>query len=87
MQSPDQILPNLVDAEFQPIDERALFEAPRSIHKPRILMLYGSLRERSYSRFATEEAARILRRLSAEVRIFNPAGLPLPDSAPPIIRR
>jgi arsenic resistance protein ArsH len=82
MQSPDEILPNLVDAEFQPIDERALFEAPRSVHKPRILMLYGSLRERSYSRFATEEAARILRRLSAEVRIFNPAGLPLPDSAP-----
>ncbi|TIP84688.1 MAG: arsenical resistance protein ArsH, partial [Mesorhizobium sp.] len=43
-------------------------------------MLYGSLRERSYSRLATEEAARILRRLGAEVRIYNPSGLPLPDS-------
>lgn len=43
-------------------------------------MLYGSLRERSYSRLATEEAACILRRLGAEVRIFNPSGLPLPDS-------
>jgi len=43
-------------------------------------MLYGSLRERSYSRLATEEAARILRRFGAEVRIFNPKGLPLPDS-------
>lgn len=82
MQSHYETLPNLVEAEFQPIDERALFEAPRSIHKPRILMLYGSLRERSYSRFATEEAARILRQLGAEVRIFNPTGLPLPDSTP-----
>lgn len=82
MQSYNETLPNLLDAEFQPIDERALFDAPRSIHNPRILMLYGSLRERSYSRFAIEEAARILRRLGAEVRIFNPAGLPLPDSTP-----
>ena len=40
----------------------------------------GSLRERSYSRLVTEEAARILRRLGAEARIFNPSGLPLPDS-------
>lgn len=39
-------------------------------HAPRILMLYGSLRERSYSRFATEEAARILKYLGADVRIF-----------------
>ena len=46
---------------------------------PRILMLYGSLRERSYSRFATEEAARILRYMGAEVRIFDPCDLPLPD--------
>lgn len=45
-------------------------------------MLYGSLRERSYSRFATEEAARILEKFGAEVRIFNPAGLPLVDSVP-----
>ena len=49
---------------------------------PRILLLYGSLRERSYSRFATEEAARILEKFGAEVRIFNPAGLPLVDSVP-----
>jgi len=73
-------LPNLEEEQFHGIDEKALFDAPRSIHKPRILMLYGSVRERSYSRLATEEAARILRRLGAEVRIFNPAGLPLPDS-------
>ena len=48
-------------------------------HSPRILMLYGSLRERSYSRLLTEEAARILRRYGAEVRIYDPRGLPLAD--------
>ncbi|WP_219015229.1 arsenical resistance protein ArsH [Serratia proteamaculans] len=53
-----------------------------SEHAPRILMLYGSVRERSYSRLATEEAARLLIAMGAEVRIFNPSGLPLPDDAP-----
>ncbi len=51
---------------------------PAGEHKPRILMLYGSLRERSYSRLAVEEAARILTYLGAEVRIFDPKDLPLP---------
>nr|WP_276572972.1 MULTISPECIES: arsenical resistance protein ArsH [Enterobacterales] len=51
-------------------------------HAPRILMLYGSVRERSYSRLATEEAARLLTAMGAEVKIFNPSGLPLPDDAP-----
>jgi arsenic resistance protein ArsH len=73
-------LPNIDEAQFHAIDPAALFDGPSADHAPRILMLYGSLRERSYSRLATEEAARILRRLGAEVRIFNPAGLPLPDS-------
>ena len=45
-------------------------------------MLYGSLRTRSYSRFLTMEAARLLESLGAEVRIFDPSGLPLPDDAP-----
>ncbi|EDV0826313.1 TPA: arsenical resistance protein ArsH [Salmonella enterica subsp. enterica serovar Choleraesuis] len=45
-------------------------------------MLYGSVRERSYSRLATEEAGRLLTAMGAEVRIFNPSGLPLPDDAP-----
>ena len=75
-------LPNLDEDRFGAIDTAALFDAPRATHPPRFLMLYGSLRERSYSRLATEEAARILRRLGAEVRIFDPAGLPLPDAAP-----
>jgi arsenical resistance protein ArsH len=46
---------------------------------PRILLLYGSLRERSYSRLAVEEAARLLRFFGAETRIFDPKDLPLPD--------
>ncbi len=49
-------------------------------HAPRILLLYGSLRERSYSRFLTEEAARLLNFFGAETRIFDPHGLPLPDA-------
>lgn len=48
-------------------------------HPPRILLLYGSLRERSYSRLAVEEAARLLRFMGAETRIFDPSDLPLPD--------
>jgi arsenical resistance protein ArsH len=76
-------LPNLDEAEFRPIDREALFDVPRALHKPRVLMLYGSLRERSYSRFATEEAARILEKLGAEVRVFDPSGLPPVDSVAP----
>lgn len=49
-------------------------------HAPRIVLLYGSLRERSFSRLVVEEAQRILQALGAETRIFNPQGLPLPDA-------
>ena len=45
-------------------------------------MLHGSLRERSYSRLLTLEAARLLEAMGGEVRVFDPTGLPLPDSAP-----
>lgn len=70
--------------------DRGAFEVPgidlgqpkRATHRPRILLLYGSLRERSFSRFATMEAARLLEAFGAETRVFNPAGLPLPDDAP-----
>jgi arsenic resistance protein ArsH len=47
--------------------------------KPKFLLLYGSLRERSFSRFAIEEAARLLQLFGAETRIYNPRDLPLPD--------
>lgn len=46
---------------------------------PRILLLYGSLRERSFSRLAVEEAARLLQFFGADTRIFDPSDLPLPD--------
>jgi arsenic resistance protein ArsH len=48
-------------------------------HKPRVLILYGSLRERSFSRLAAEEAGRILETMGAEVKFFNPDGLPTYD--------
>jgi len=50
-------------------------------HPPRILLLYGSLRRRSYSRFLTLEAERLLRALGAETRVYHADGLPLPDDA------
>ncbi|PXW53456.1 arsenical resistance protein ArsH, partial [Grimontella sp. AG753] len=61
----------------QHIAERLHLEEP-----PRILILYGSVRERSYSRFAAEEAGRLLTAMGAEVKLFNPSGLSLPDDAP-----
>jgi arsenic resistance protein ArsH len=76
-------LPAQVDAaHFRPIDAPRLFAAPAAAHPPRILLLYGSLRERSYSRLLAEEAARLLTAFGAEPRFFHPAGLPLPDGAP-----
>lgn len=73
-------LPNL-DAKF--------FETPSlerlgltgvDLDAPKILLLYGSLRKRSFSRLAVEEAARLLHAMGAETRIFDPRGVPLPDT-------
>lgn len=75
---PDQ-MPNIDETCFAPIDPARLLHPQISAHPPRILMLYGSLRERSFSRLAAEEAGRILSRLGADVRFFNPSGLPLVD--------
>ncbi|MFG1496482.1 arsenical resistance protein ArsH [Saccharospirillum sp. HFRX-1] len=55
------------------------FQRQVSDQPPRFLLLYGSLRERSYSRLVIEECARLLTAMGAEVRIFDPHGLPLPD--------
>ena len=71
--------PQLADEHFRPINTAGLFPKQRAEHAPRILLLYGSLRARSFSRLMTEEAARVLHRLGAETRTFSPSGLPLPD--------
>ncbi|MES3010202.1 MAG: arsenical resistance protein ArsH [Pseudomonadota bacterium] len=75
-------LPNVDAALFHPPTPEALFPPTPSRHPPRILLLYGSLRERSYSRLLAEEAARLLQALGAETRTFDPRDLPLPDGAP-----
>ena len=75
-------LPNVDATLFEQADLERLVPAQRSTHAPRILLLYGSVRERSYSRLLTEEAARLLRALGAETRIYDPRGLPLPDAEP-----
>lgn len=79
-------LRTLTDPDYLPVlDERFARQRPGQDlpdplgHPPRILLLYGSLRERSYSRLAVEEAARLLRHFGAETRIFDPSDLPLPD--------
>jgi arsenic resistance protein ArsH len=82
MSPPDPSLPNVEAAQFDiPIGAR-LAGAGTSTHAPRFLLLYGSLRERSYSKLLTLEAARLLQAMGGEVRLFDPAGLPLPDAVP-----
>lgn len=73
--------PQLSEEHLHVPDTDRLFPAGHASHPPRILLLYGSLRKRSFSRLMTEEAARVLHRLGAETRTFNPSGLPLPDDA------
>jgi arsenical resistance protein ArsH len=76
----DLSLPNLVQEQSQVPDVRHFRQVPVATHKPRILLLYGSLRERSYSRLVVEECVRLLHALGAEPRVFDPRDLPLPDS-------
>ncbi|MBB2496604.1 arsenical resistance protein ArsH [Aquipseudomonas ullengensis] len=78
----DDSLPHLDDSLFALPDTDQLGTPLLATHKPRILLLYGSTRQHSFSRLLTEEAARLLERFGAETRIFDPRGLPLPDDAP-----
>jgi arsenic resistance protein ArsH len=78
MSALDQSLANL-EREQQPEISIEKFSLKASQHKPRILLLYGSLRQVSYSRLVIEESARLLNVMGAETKIFNPEGLPLPD--------
>ena len=75
-------LPNLDPTLFTVPTLPTQAEASSTSHPPRILLLYGSVRERSYSRLASEEAARLLSAMGCETKTFNPSGLPLPDDAP-----
>lgn len=75
-------LPNVVVERFDVPSLSPLLPATRAAHPPRILLLYGSLRVRSFSRLLVEEASRLLLAMGAEPRIYNPAGLPLVDDAP-----
>jgi arsenical resistance protein ArsH len=76
-----EALPNIAPAAFE-IPGAARLQAAQPGHHPRVLLLYGSLRQRSYSRFLTLEAARLLEAFGAETRIFDPSCLPLPDDTP-----
>ncbi len=82
MSSAEDSLHNVDPALFDRPSGGRFAGAGSSAHPPRFLMLYGSLRERSYSKLLTLEAARLLRAMGGEVRIYDPSGLPLPDSVP-----
>lgn len=77
-----ELLPQLDEHCFKLPQQQLLVQQQISTHLPRILLLYGSLRERSYSKLLTLEAARLLEAMGAEVRVFDPLGLPQPDAAP-----
>lgn len=82
-QNTHEDLPNICSDQLNKIRTVFLESVDDSGNPPRILLLYGSLRERSYSRLVAEESARLLVALGAEARIFNPSDLPLPDAAEP----
>jgi arsenic resistance protein ArsH len=75
-------LPNIDADLFRVPAPEHLKEVGTSTHPPRILLLYGSLRTRSFSKLLTYEARRLLDAMGAETRVFDPEGLPLPDGHP-----
>lgn len=76
----DLSLPQLDEAHFQRPTVQD-FNVNLSTTPPKFLLLYGSLRERSYSRLVVEECARLLTAMGADVKIYSPGGLPLVDDA------
>jgi len=72
-------MPNVSAAHFAVPNRASVETATRFTHPPRFLILYGSLRERSFSRLLAYEAARLLEAMGGEVRIYDADGLPLPD--------
>ncbi|MFT5643902.1 MAG: arsenic resistance protein ArsH [Janthinobacterium sp.] len=75
-------LPNVSAAHLE-VPSQAMLATTAPSHAPRILLLYGSLRERSFSRLLTLEAQRLLQHFGAETRVFDPHGLPMVDSVAP----
>ena len=73
-------LKSLDQEQFHQVKIEQLAGADKPSHPPRILLLYGSLRERSFSRFVAEESKRLLEALGCEAKIFDPRDLPLPDA-------
>ncbi len=79
----DLSLPNVDVAQMRRVDPALYASADDPGHPPRILLLYGSLRKRSFSKLVALEAARLLVWHGCEVRLFDPRGLPLPDAEEP----
>src|SRR5690606_6158268 len=78
----DLTLPNLNIDLMEIPDTQSSGQEKVSIHKPHILLLYGSTRPRSFTPLMFHEPAPLLQHLGRETRVFNPSGLPLPDDAP-----
>jgi len=83
MYKPVKDLPNISAAHLDTPTVDKLMPATVATHPPRMLLLYGSLRERSFSRLLTLEAERLLQNFGAETRVFDPHGLPMVDSVSP----
>ena len=73
-------LPNIDFDRLKPVDSTQYIAGNDDAHPPKILILYGSLRNRSFSKLVSEECAYLLRYLGAETKTFNPQNLPLPNS-------
>jgi arsenic resistance protein ArsH len=75
-------LPNVDADQFEQPGKADFAPVGTSAHPPRILLLYGSLRERSFSKLLTLEAQRLLIAMGAATKVYDPTGLPLPDGHP-----
>ncbi len=75
-------LPNIHADSLRSPSHSSLAVANPSTHRPRILILYGSLRPQSFSRKLALEAQRLLEHFGAQTRLFDPHELPMLDAVP-----
>jgi arsenic resistance protein ArsH len=80
LKTPLDNLPTVAPEHFRVPDPARLAPSVRAIHAPRILLLYGSLRERSFSRLLAEEAARLLRPWAARCASSTPPACRCPTT-------